>query len=97
VDSRALFQTLHYAQSQSFWSVSHLKNLLKTQIKNLLLCAQALACQLFIDVTVHDNSAALQKLISSVWVNELASPGARIVERLQQLGQVGVDLQYSSG
>lgn len=41
-------------------------------------------------------SAVLQKLAASVFVNELASPGAKIVERAQQLGQIATDIVYGS-
>lgn len=38
----------------------------------------------------------LQKLAASVYVNELATPGARIVERAQQLGQIWTDITSGS-
>ncbi|KAF8065894.1 hypothetical protein HT031_002955 [Scenedesmus sp. PABB004] len=47
--------------------------------------------------SVLEGSAALApaaaQLASSLLVNELATPGARAVERLQQLGQIALDLQ----
>lgn len=36
-----------------------------------------------------------QAILTSVAVNEAATPGARLVERLQQLMQIATDIQWS--